>query len=197
MSQRYWATVYFFNKRLSWTFTFRHFGAHSFKIRHLLKAKKNNLMLHKQYLLSTIEKKKRKTSYQVFSINGMIYFSTEYKWLKAARLQYKSTCRAYLARPLIKAVHEAKVTKYTKPLLRVQHHAWGFKASKLRREEKKSPYDQFLGATQRRADSHKTADEACEQKTVIVNGFFPLKGTFVCLICEKRLSNSSKTSLLV
>lgn len=41
-------------------------------------------------------------------------------------------------------------------------------------EKKESPYDQFLGATQRRADSHKTADEACEQKTAIVS-FFPSK----------------------
>lgn len=53
-------------------------------------------------------------------------------------------------------------------------------------EGKKSPYDQFLGATQRRADSHRTADEACEQNTVIGNVSFPLKRH----ICEKIFLNT-------
>lgn len=46
---------------------------------------------------------------------------------------------------------------YTKT--KKNNHAWAFcKASELRakRRKKKSPYDQFLGATQRTADSHKT-----------------------------------------
>lgn len=126
---------YFLNKWLSWTFYFRHFGDHSVKITHVLKAKKIKSNVAQTASIKYNRKRKKN---KLSSIFRKCWDILEYKWLKAARLQYKSTCRAYLARPSIKAVHEAKVSKYTKSLLRVQYHGWGFKASKLRRKEKKA-----------------------------------------------------------
>lgn len=57
-------------------------------------------------------------------------------------------------------MHEAKKNKQKTPQIYSDFKIMSGdlqKGSKAERKGEKSPYDQFLGATQRTADSHKTA----------------------------------------
>lgn len=73
-----------------------------------------------------------------------------------------------MARLRIEVVHKAKVSKKKKKK-KNSHSESNIIVEKpvsSEEKEKKSPYDQFLGATQRTADSHKTA---CEQLLALFN----------------------------